>query len=114
MWGQANPVTMACAVLTCSVLKHIQFPSKALLLLSLLQTGEPLECLKELRSSHTVVVNAFNSSTREAETGRPLLVGGQHGLQSEFQDSQGYSEKPCLEKKKRTQTSMLLFFSKTE
>jgi hypothetical protein len=25
---------------------------------------------------------------------------GQPGLQSEFQDSQGYTEKPCLEKKK--------------
>jgi hypothetical protein len=27
-------------------------------------------------------------------------VGGQPGLQSEFQDSQGYTEKPCLEKPK--------------
>jgi hypothetical protein len=26
-------------------------------------------------------------------------VQGQPGLQSEFQDSQGYTEKPCLEKK---------------
>jgi hypothetical protein len=25
-------------------------------------------------------------------------VPGQPGLQSEFQDSQGYTEKPCLEK----------------
>jgi hypothetical protein len=29
-----------------------------------------------------------------------LWVGGQPGLQSEFQDSQGYTEKPCLEKPK--------------
>jgi hypothetical protein len=28
-------------------------------------------------------------------------VRGQPGLQSEFQDSQGYTEKPCLEKPKR-------------
>jgi hypothetical protein len=28
-------------------------------------------------------------------------VQGQPGLQSEFQDSQGYTEKPCLEKKKQ-------------
>ena len=28
-------------------------------------------------------------------------VGGQSGLQSEFQDSQGYTEKPCLEKPKK-------------
>jgi hypothetical protein len=27
-------------------------------------------------------------------------VGGQPGLQSVFQDSQGYTEKPCLERKK--------------
>jgi hypothetical protein len=27
-------------------------------------------------------------------------VRGQLGLQSEFQDSQGYTEKPCLEKQK--------------
>jgi hypothetical protein len=33
-----------------------------------------------------VVAHAFNPSTREAET--------------EFQDSQGYTEKPCLKKKK--------------
>ena len=26
---------------------------------------------------------------------------GQPGLQSEFQDSQGYTEKPCLKKKKK-------------
>jgi hypothetical protein len=28
-------------------------------------------------------------------------VRGQPGLQSEFQDSQGLTEKPCLEKKKK-------------
>jgi hypothetical protein len=28
-------------------------------------------------------------------------VRGQPGLQSEFQDSQGYTEKPCLEEPKR-------------
>jgi hypothetical protein len=27
-----------------------------------------------------------------------FLVRGQPGLQNEFQDSQGYTEKPCLEK----------------
>jgi hypothetical protein len=30
-----------------------------------------------------------------------LWVRGQPGLQSEFQDSQGYTEKPCLEKTKK-------------
>jgi hypothetical protein len=30
-------------------------------------------------------------------------VRGQLGLQSEFQDSQGYTEKPCLEKQTNKQ-----------
>jgi hypothetical protein len=46
-----------------------------------------------------VVVHAFNPSTREAEAGR-LLSSRPAGLQSEFQDSQGYTEKPYLEKPK--------------
>jgi hypothetical protein len=45
-----------------------------------------------------VVAHAFNSSTWEAEAGG---FRGQPGLQSEFQDSQGYIEKPCLKKKKK-------------
>jgi hypothetical protein len=39
-----------------------------------------------------VEVNTFNLSTEEAD----LRVQGQPGLQSEFQDSQSYTEKPCL------------------
>jgi hypothetical protein len=49
-----------------------------------------------------VVAHAFNPSTREAE------AGGFLSLQSEFQDSQGYTEKPCLKKqtnKKQKQTN---------
>jgi hypothetical protein len=33
-------------------------------------------------------------------------VQGQPGLQSEFQDSQGYTEKPCLAKKTKTKTNL--------
>jgi hypothetical protein len=47
-----------------------------------------------------MVVHAFNPSTREAEAGG-FLSRGQSGLQSEFQDSQGYTEKPCLKKPKK-------------
>jgi hypothetical protein len=36
-------------------------------------------------------------------------VWGQPGLQSEFQDSQGYTEKPCLEKTKTTTTKQISF-----
>jgi hypothetical protein len=43
------------------------------------------------------VAHAFNPSTLEAEAGRFLSSG----LQSEFQDNQGYTEKPCLEKPKK-------------
>jgi hypothetical protein len=35
-----------------------------------------------------------------SQTNRVLLLKSQPGLQSEFQDSQGYTEKPCLEKQK--------------
>jgi hypothetical protein len=45
---------------------------------------------------HGMVAQAFNLSTRKAEVGGVLRVQGQPGLQSEFQDSQGYGIKPCL------------------
>jgi hypothetical protein len=44
-------------------------------------------------SSQAVMAHNFNPSTWEAEAGG---VQGQPGLQSKFQDSQGYLEKPCL------------------
>jgi hypothetical protein len=60
--------------------------------------------LKDLQS-WAVVAHTFNPSTQQAETGRFLSsdfwVRGQSGLQSEFQDSQDYTEKPCLEKPKK-------------
>jgi hypothetical protein len=43
-----------------------------------------------------VVAHAFNPSTLEAEAGGFLSSRPA----SEVQDSQGYTEKPCLEKKK--------------
>ena len=45
-----------------------------------------------------VVAYAFNARTQEAEAG-DFWVQGQPGLQSELQDSQGYTEKPCLKNK---------------
>ena len=51
---------------------------------------------RQLSSGHT-----FSPRTRETEADRSLLVQGQPGLQSGFQDSHGcYTEKPCLEKKR--------------
>ena len=44
-----------------------------------------------------MAAHAFNPSTWEAEVGG-FLSRGQPGLQSEFQDSHGYTEKPHLEK----------------
>jgi hypothetical protein len=49
-----------------------------------------------------VVAHAFNPSTQEAEAGR-FLSSSQPGLQSDFQDSQGYTEKLCLEKQTNKQ-----------
>jgi hypothetical protein len=51
-----------------------------------------------------VVAHAFNPSTREAD----FWVWGQPGLQSEFQDSQSYTEKPCL-KQTNKQTNKNLY-----
>jgi hypothetical protein len=47
-----------------------------------------------------VVGHAFNPSTWEAEAGR-FLSSRPADLQSEFQDSQDYTEKPCLKKPKK-------------
>jgi hypothetical protein len=47
-----------------------------------------------------VVVHAFNPSPWEAEAGGSLS-SRPTWLQSEFQDSQGYTEKPCLRKTDR-------------
>jgi hypothetical protein len=49
-----------------------------------------------------VVVHAFNPSTR-GQRQADFWVRGQPGLQSELQDSQGYTEKPCLEKQQQQQ-----------
>jgi hypothetical protein len=42
-------------------------------------------------------MHTFNPRTPEAEAGGSLLVQGQTGLQIKYQDSQVYTEKPCLE-----------------
>ena len=47
-----------------------------------------------------MVAHTFNPSTWEAEAGG-FLSSSQPGLQSEFQDSQCYTEKPCLKKTKK-------------
>lgn len=52
-----------------------------------------------------MVVHDFHPSTWEAETDGSPWVQGQRGLHSEFQDSQGYVEKFCLNKKARKQAN---------
>jgi hypothetical protein len=54
-----------------------------------------------MKISQVVVAHAFNPTTQETEAGRFLSLRANSGLQSEFQDSQGYTEKPCLEKTKK-------------
>jgi hypothetical protein len=48
---------------------------------------------KNKAQGQEVMAHTFNPNTWEAEVGR---FRGQPGLQSEFQDSQGYTEKLCL------------------
>jgi hypothetical protein len=48
-----------------------------------------------------MLAHTFNPSTWEAEAGG-FLSSSPPGLQSEFQDSQGYTEKHCLEKQNKT------------
>jgi hypothetical protein len=50
---------------------------------------------------HTPLIPALGRQ-RQAD----FWVQGQPGLQGEFQDSQAYTEKPCLEKQKQKQTHM--------
>jgi hypothetical protein len=45
------------------------------------------------------MAHTFNPSTREAETGGFLSL--RLAWTTEFQDSQGYTEKHCLEKQKQ-------------
>jgi hypothetical protein len=45
-----------------------------------------------------VVVHTFNPEL-EGQRQVDFWVWGQPGLQSEFQESQGYTERPCLKKK---------------
>jgi hypothetical protein len=62
-----------------------------------------------------VVAHAFNPPALGRQRQADFWVLGQPGLQSEFQDSQGYIEKPCFEKtnkqtnKQKTKKNRLLF-----
>jgi hypothetical protein len=46
------------------------------------------------------MTHTFNPTTQEAQAGSSQL-----GLQSEFQDIQGYTEKPCVKKQTNKQTN---------
>jgi hypothetical protein len=67
--------------------------------LPLLYTASKL--LWIIEQNRAVVAHTFNPNTWEAEVDRSLWVRGQPSLQSEFQDSQGYTEKLSQNKTKR-------------
>jgi hypothetical protein len=73
---------------------HISCVGKTLIFIKFLKSLK----IKKKKKSWVVVMHAFNPSTWEAEAGRSLSSRPAWS-QSEFQDSQGYTEKPCLEKK---------------
>jgi len=64
--------------------------------------------LKISTFSQAVVAHTFDPNTGEAVTGGSLGVVGHPGLQSEFQDSQGYTEKPSLRKQANKQSKINL------
>jgi hypothetical protein len=47
-----------------------------------------------------VVAHAFDTGTWEAEAGG--FLSSRSAWSTEFQDSQGYTEKPCLDKQNKT------------
>jgi hypothetical protein len=55
---------------------------------------------RKVQMEQGVVAHAFNPSTQEAEAGG-FLSSRPAWSKSEFQDSQGYTEKSCLEKPKK-------------
>jgi hypothetical protein len=65
----------------------------------------------DLQSDSYLILSptVFKKKNRQVD----FWVRGQPGLQSDFQDSQVYKEKPCLEKpkKKRVLVSVLLFYN---
>jgi hypothetical protein len=61
--------------------------------------------VKELPPTPGVVAHTFNPSTREAEAGGFLSL--RPAWSTKFQDSQGYTEKPCLEKQNKTKQNRI-------
>ena len=66
-----------------------------------LKTNEDqsVDTLPLLRIGNKTPMEGVTETKFRAET-KDFWVRGQPGLQSEFQDSQGYTEKSCLKKKK--------------
>ena len=59
-----------------------------------------------------MVLRDFKPSTKEVEVGGWLR--GQPGLQSDFQNCEDYTEKPCLQKNKEEKGDLRFFLRKLE
>jgi hypothetical protein len=57
------------------------------------------------------LAHPFNPSTREAEAGG--FLSSRPACSTEFQDSQSYTEKACLEKQKTKQNKKKILISRT-
>ena len=66
--------------------------------------------LKLSELGRVVMMHTLSPSTQEAEADRSLWIRGQPGVQSEFQDSQNYTEEPYLGAE-RVEIKWLQFFS---
>lgn len=61
--------------------------------------------------SGVMAVRAFNPSTCGGVWGRGRWISSQPGLQSELQNSQGYTEKSCFQRGKKAQYEQKYYFA---
>jgi hypothetical protein len=75
-------------------------------MLNPIQQGNKIQTFLTIKkkSNRVVVAHAFNPSTWEEEAS--TFLSSRPTWSTEFQDSQGYTEKPCLKKPKKKKKNL--------